>query len=94
MDREALRAAVHGVAKSRTQLSNWTDWTERVPELGFEWEDAYIEVDKDAGILLEPAHLCTELLADSPPSWCIFQFLSVWEETHSYVLWKDQTASV
>ena len=26
MDREAWRAAVHGVAKSWTQLSNWTDW--------------------------------------------------------------------
>ena len=25
MDREACRAAVHGVAKSRTQLSNWTE---------------------------------------------------------------------
>ena len=24
-DREAWRAAVHGVAKSRTQLSNWTE---------------------------------------------------------------------
>ena len=31
MDREAWRAAVHGVTKSRTQLSNWTElnWTER-----------------------------------------------------------------
>ena len=28
MDREAWRAAVHGVAKSRTWLSDWTDWTE------------------------------------------------------------------
>ena len=28
MDREAWRAAIHGVAKSRTRLSNWTDWTE------------------------------------------------------------------
>ena len=27
MDRDAWSAAVHGVAKSRTQLSNWTDWS-------------------------------------------------------------------
>ena len=26
MDREAWRAAAHGVAKSRTRLSDWTDW--------------------------------------------------------------------
>ena len=32
MDREAWRAAVHGVAKSRTRLSDWTElnWTEHV----------------------------------------------------------------
>ena len=28
MDREAWRAAIHEVAKSRTRLSNWTNWTE------------------------------------------------------------------
>ena len=28
MDREASHAAVHGVAKNQTWLSNWTDWTE------------------------------------------------------------------
>ena len=26
MDREAWRAAIHGVTKCRTWLSNWTDW--------------------------------------------------------------------
>ena len=26
MDREAWRATIHGVAKSRTQMNNWTDW--------------------------------------------------------------------
>ena len=28
MDREAWRAAVHGVTKSQTQLSDWTEWKE------------------------------------------------------------------
>ena len=30
MDREARRATVHGDAKSRTQLSDWTDWLAEV----------------------------------------------------------------
>ena len=36
MDRETWRAVIHGVAKSRTQLSGWTNWTElkhRAPTL-------------------------------------------------------------
>ena len=28
MDREAWQSAVHGAAKSRTQLSDWTNWTD------------------------------------------------------------------
>ena len=30
MDREAWRAAIHGVAKSRTRLSNWTELSDRL----------------------------------------------------------------
>ena len=30
MDREAWRAAVNGVTKSHTQLSNWTELTEKI----------------------------------------------------------------
>ena len=35
MDREAWRAAVHGVTKSQTRLSDWTElnWTEWLYEL-------------------------------------------------------------
>ena len=38
MDREAWRAAVHGVAKSQTQLSDWTaqNWTESLQPKGGE----------------------------------------------------------
>ena len=38
MDREAWRAAVHGVAKSQTRLSDWTElnWT-----LGFMWKYSF-----------------------------------------------------
>ena len=41
MDREAWRAAVHGVAKSRTQLSAWTElnWTDGYNK-GWCWEEA------------------------------------------------------
>ena len=38
MDREAWHAAIHGVAKSRTQLSDWTElnWTELIKKNTFE----------------------------------------------------------
>ena len=35
MDREAWRAAVHGITKGRTRLSNWTDWLNWATELNW-----------------------------------------------------------
>ena len=53
MDREAWRAAIHGVAKSRTQLSNWTDiadcisWVLRLTSLDLKthsWNETHLYV--------------------------------------------------
>ena len=37
MDREAWRAVIHGVAKSRAWLSNWTELNWRVPSSKLSW---------------------------------------------------------
>ena len=46
MDREAWRAAIHGVAKNRTRLSDWTElnWgtTQRIAQLY--WEKQFREL--------------------------------------------------
>ena len=39
MDREAWRAAIHGVAKSRTWLSDWTELNLK-EEHGYSYENA------------------------------------------------------
>ena len=42
MDREAWRAAIHGVAKSRTQLSDWAELNWGLPDFAEEnWESIY-----------------------------------------------------
>ena len=41
MDREAWRAAVHGVAKSQTQLSGWIE---------LNWTEELINIDKSISI--------------------------------------------
>ena len=42
MDREAWRAAIHGVAKSRTQLSDWTECTANVEIQWLRFKVSYI----------------------------------------------------
>ena len=39
MDREALHAAVHGVTKSRTQLSDWTGLKYDIIIYTLNWEE-------------------------------------------------------
>ena len=56
MDREAWRAAVHGVAKIRTRPSNWTElnWTsaEQPHALGLTYPSAFRRVSQDPTKLL------------------------------------------
>ena len=54
MDREACCAAVHGVAKSRTWLSDWTDWLteDRVPQIK-EMQSSTCKKKKKSRALLE-----------------------------------------
>ena len=76
MDREAWRAAVHGVAKSQTQLSDWTDWLRKIiyPRVGFnrQW---------DRGKLLLTASW--EVLLSEHDGWEITCL--VWDVVHFYV---------
>ena len=50
MDREAWRAAIHGVAKSRTQLSDWAElrlWSTPVSQVHSGVEGVYIHTHTD-----------------------------------------------
>ena len=51
MDREAWRAAIHGVTKCRTWLSDWTDWNDKrgfyYPTLGrFKYKKDFVIYSK------------------------------------------------
>jgi len=62
MDREAWRAAVHGVAKSQTRLSGWTElnWSNRI--------------SSGSGKVFAP-NWCTHVIALSPTQICTVLFL-------------------
>ena len=45
MDREAWHAAIHGVAKSRTRLSNWTELNSKWKSIAW-WQIKFLECTK------------------------------------------------
>ena len=44
MDREAWRAAVHGVMKSQTQMRDWTDWLNYSHMLCCAWSLSHVQL--------------------------------------------------
>ena len=59
MDREAWHAAVHGVAKSRSPLSDWTDlldWLHFPADCS--WHMSDLDYFKERNLVLFPLHFC------------------------------------
>ena len=55
MDREAWRPAIHGVAKSRTRLSEWTELMGPDAMILVFWVPEYVRREKTAGcVSMEP----------------------------------------
>ena len=47
IDREAWHAAIHGVAKNRTRLSDWMNWTEPYDLQSHFWVNIYRKQNQD-----------------------------------------------
>ena len=66
MDREAWRAAIHGVAKSRTRLSDWTELKAVISTLlTFKPQNIFFWNNKKNGLL----HTAFECWIDSASEW-------------------------
>ena len=65
MDREAWRAAIHGVVKSQTRLSDWTELNELMTYIG---KKLWIIVEKQNFPVLLPKSLLTQIVTFPLPS--------------------------
>ena len=61
MDREAWRAALHGVAKSRTGPSDWTEMNCTVPETAIDGTNLEFETMSRHGFQMWPGHLASSV---------------------------------
>ena len=94
MDREAWRAVIHGVAKSRTRLSNWTElnWTDlHMPSILFSSSTAHPKPGLhlkneqcDLKIFLQHFHLRESGKCLSFRLWLLYLQLAFWKRIATY----------
>ena len=70
MDREAWRAAIHGVAKSRTWLSNWTELKDSITTMYPAWGQFLLPENFLANLVILKCILC---------EWVFTRFLQPWD---------------
>ena len=76
MDREAWHAAIHGVAKSRTQLSDWTNWLKKKAKT------------LSVKLLISPSYL-NEILSGYSNLGCrFFSFITLSMSCHCLLAWR------
>ena len=83
MDREAWRAAIHGVAKSRTWLSNWTElnWTNYVYVV-FSWLSFLVIWKENFEVWVSISHVPSK---ETALVFILFTSVWVWLSPHSLI---------
>ena len=84
MDRETWHAAIHGVAKSRTRLSGWTELNAPIGLISVKWH-----------FLIMCAVLSCSVVSDSVTPWTVIHqaLLSIWILQTSMLEWVAMSSS-
>jgi len=83
MDGEAWRAAIHGVTKSWTRLSDWTDWTDW---LKVNWGGHSVQLFSRAWLFATPRTAAHQVSLSITNSWSLLKLMSISRWCHPTIL--------